>query len=85
MERFKVFLRKSAADELDALSGKVLRNIIAKIRELEANPRPPGCRKLSADEKCQLRQGDFRIVYSVRDKEKTVVIVKIGHRKDIYR
>jgi mRNA interferase RelE/StbE len=85
MERFKVFLRKSAADELDALSGKVLRNIIAKIRELEANPRPPGCRKLSADEKYQLRQGDFRIVYSVRDKEKTVVIVKIGHRKDIYR
>jgi len=85
MERYKVFLRKSATGELSALSGKVLRNIIAKIRELEANPRPPGCRKLSTEEKYRLRQGDYRIVYSVQDKEKTVVIVKIGHRKDINR
>lgn len=85
MEKYKVFLRKSAASELGALSGKILQRIIARIRELEKNPRPPGCRKLSAEEKYRLRQGDYRIVYSVEDKDRTVVIVNIGHRKDIYR
>jgi mRNA interferase RelE/StbE len=85
MERYKVFLRKSAAGELGALIGKVLQRIVAKIQGLETNPRPLGCRKLSAEEKYRLRQGDYRIVYSVQDKDKTVIIVKIGHRREIYR
>ncbi len=85
MERYKVFLRKSAAGELSALSGKVLQRIVAKIQGLETNPRPLGCRKLSAEEKYRLRQGDYRIVYSVQDKDKTVIIVKIGHRQEIYK
>lgn len=85
MERYKVFLRKSAAGELGALSGKVLKRIIEKIGKLETNPRPPGCRRLSAEEKFRRRQGDYRIVYSVEDKQRRVVIVKIGHRRDVYR
>ncbi|MBN2207339.1 MAG: type II toxin-antitoxin system RelE/ParE family toxin [Candidatus Aminicenantes bacterium] len=80
-----VLLRRSAARELSALAGKGLRLFIDKIRGLETSPRPPGCRSLSAGEKCRLRQGDFRIVYSIDDREKTVIVAKVGHRKDVYR
>jgi mRNA interferase RelE/StbE len=85
MERYRVLFRKSAAGELGALSGKTLGRVVEKIRGLATDPRPPGCRKLAAAEKYRVRQGDLRIVYSVEDDTKTVIVVKIGHRKDVYR
>ena len=85
MERYKVLFRKSATDELNALSGKNLVRILEKIRGLETDPRPPGCRKLASGEKYRLRQGDYRVVYSVQDAARTVIVVKIGHRRDVYK
>jgi len=55
------------------------------VKELEAYPRPPGSEKLSGEEKYRLRQGDYRVLYSIDDKTMTVTIVKIGHRREIYR
>ncbi len=85
MERYKVFLRKSAADELGRIPKKDLVRIIERLRSLENDARPLGCEKLSALDRYRVRQGDYRIVYAVDDREKTVDIVKIGHRSEVYK
>jgi mRNA interferase RelE/StbE len=55
------------------------------IEHLADDPRAPGAEKLSGHEKYRLRQGDYRIVYSIDDADSTVVVVKVGHRRDVYR
>jgi mRNA interferase RelE/StbE len=85
MGKYKVFIRASASKELAVIPKKSLHKIIGRIWSLEENPRPLGCEKLSAQERYRLRQGNYRIVYSIQDKEQTIHIVKIGHRKEIYR
>lgn len=59
--------------------------IIAKIRGLADDPRPSGVEKLSGDDKYRLRQGNFRILYEIRDRELIVTVVGIGNRRDVYR
>ena len=56
-----------------------------RIASLAVDPRPPGCEKLSAQERYRIRQGTYRIIYSIQDDELTLWVVKIGHRKDVYR
>ena len=85
MESYKIGFRASAEKELRKLPTADLARLIERISALAGNPRPQGCQKLSAEEKYRIRQGDYRIVFSVDDREKAVLIVKIGHRKDIYR
>jgi mRNA interferase RelE/StbE len=62
-----------------------VKRILDRIKTLEDNPRPPGCEKLTGQERYRLRQGRYRIVYSIQDDKLTVWVVRIGHRKDIYR
>ncbi len=85
MGNYKVLIRKSAADELGRIPKRDLRRIVERIRSLGDEPRPHGCEKLSAQERYRLRQGDYRVVYSVDDSIQTVEVVKIGHRSEIYR
>jgi mRNA interferase RelE/StbE len=85
MESYKIGFRASAEKELRKLPASDLARLIECISSLGGNPRPQGSLKLSQGEKFRLRQGDYRIVYSVDDDEKAVLIVKIGHRRDIYR
>ena len=85
MEKYRVFFRRSAADELGRIPKKDLVRIIERLRSLQNEPRPQGCEKLSALDRYRVRQGDYRIVYAVDDQEKTVDIVKIGHRSDVYK
>jgi mRNA interferase RelE/StbE len=85
MASYKVLVRKSAADELSRVPKKDLRRIVDRIRALGEEPRPHGCEKLSALERYRVRQGDYRVVYSIKDGEQTVEIVKIGHRSEVYR
>jgi len=49
------------------------------------HPRPPGCEKLTGQERYRIRQGNYRIIYSIQDLELTIWVVKVGHRRDIYR
>ncbi len=67
------------------MPGKDLNRIIAKIRGLEDDLRPSGVEKLSGDDKYRLRQGDFRILYEIRDRDLIVTVVRIGNRRDVYR
>lgn len=62
-----------------------LRKILATINSLSKEPRPPGVERLSGQEKYRVRQGNYRIIYEINDKEVIVVVVKVGHRKDVYR
>ena len=85
MGKYKVFIRASASRELAAIPKKSLQKIVDRILTLEENPRPVGCEKLSVQERYRLRQGNYRIVYSIQDKEQSIHIVRIGHRKEVYR
>ena len=85
MARYSIDVKRSAARELGNIPKRDLRRILSRIRSLEMEPRPHGCEKLSAQERYRIRQGDYRIVYSVDDAERHVVVVKIGHRRDVYR
>lgn len=85
MAKYRITIKKSAAKELQDIPKKNLRKIVRRIQSLAQDPRPAGSQKLSARERYRLRQGDYRIVYSVDDKDWLVDIVKIGHRRDIYR
>ena len=86
MARFEVLIKASAANELEAISRKKDRQrIVERIRRLAEDPRPPGCQRLSGRDRYRLRQGVYRIVYSVEDGRLIVVVIKVGHRKDVYR
>ena len=86
MEKYRVSIKRSAVKEIEAIPQKKERQrIIRRIGQLASDPRPPGSRKLSGHDKYRIRQGAYRIVYSIEDKELIVVAVKVGHRKDVYR
>jgi mRNA interferase RelE/StbE len=67
------------------IPAKDLLRILKRIEMLGDNPRPPGCEKLTGEERYRLRQGAYRILYSIQDDKLTVWVVKVGHRKDVYR
>jgi len=71
--------------DLSLIPKKDLKRILSRIEKLSNDPRPPGCEKLTGKEKYRLRQGRCRIVYSIQDYELTIWVVKVGHRKDVYR
>jgi mRNA interferase RelE/StbE len=85
MAEYRVFFKKSVEKDFGAIPKKDLKRILNRIKKLEDNPRPPGCEKLTGQERYRLRQGRYRIVYSIQDNELTVWVVKVGHRKGIYR
>ncbi len=85
MAVYKVYFRESVEKDLTTIPKKDLKRILQRIKVLEDNPRPPGCEKLTGQERYRVRQGQYRIVYSIQDYELTVWIVKVSHRKDVYR
>lgn len=87
MERYKILIKPSAVGELEKIRRKKDRqSIVNRISNLSEDPRPRGCEKLSGRaDKYRVRHGEYRVVYSVDDEGATVVVVKIGQRKDIYR
>ena len=85
MANYNIYFRKSVAKELSKLPNPTLQKVIKRIEALAIDPRPVGCEKLTGQEFYRIRQGNYRIVYSIQDNELTVWVVKISHRKDIYK
>jgi len=86
VEKYRVAIKRSAVKEIEAIPQKKERQrIIRRIGQLADNPRPPGSRKLSGHDRYRIRQGAYRIVYNIDDVEIAVIVVKEGHRKDVYR
>ena len=85
MAVYKIFFKKSLEKDFKVIPKNDLVKILERIETLAEDPRPPGCEKLTGQQKYRLRQGRYRILYSIQDDELTVWVVKVGHRKDIYR
>lgn len=85
MAEYKVHFRESVEKDFRTIPKKDLNRILQRIKLLTEVPRPYGCEKLTGQERYRLRQGRYRIVYSIQDYELTVWIVKVSHRKDVYR
>ena len=87
MAGYEIRITGAAAKELDSLPRKQDRvAVVTKILALATEPRPPGCVKLSgAEEHYRVRQGRYRIIYTIKDECLVVVIVRVGDRKEIYR
>ena len=86
MGPYRLFIKASAVKELKAIPNKRDRQrIVKRIQGLETNPRPPGSQRLSGKERYRIRQGQYRIVYSIEKDELLVYVIKIGNRKDVYR
>jgi mRNA interferase RelE/StbE len=86
MARYEILLRRSVLrKDLSRIPKAEARRIVGTIRSLADDPRPPGSKKMSGKERYRVRQGNYRIVYSIQDHERSVWIVKVGHRADVYR
>ena len=85
MASYKLLIKPSAAKELEALPKKDRQRIVTKIHSLSVEPRPLGCEKLSGHDLYRVRQGNYRILYTVHDTDLLVVIITIGHRREVYR
>lgn len=81
----KVFFKKSVENDLALIPAEDLRRILERIEMLSHDPRPPGCEKLTGQNRFRIRQGRYRIFYSIPDQEQTIIVVKVAHRKDVYR
>ena len=85
MAGYEIFFRESVWKELRKVPKADLKKILSRIEQLGNDPRPMGCEELTGHELYRVRQGNYRIVYSIQDNELTVWVVKVGHRKDVYR
>ena len=86
MARYKILIKASAAKEIERLpTRKDRRRVVERIRKLADDPRPKGCEKLSGQDRYRVRQGNYRIIYSIADDRLVVHVVKVGDRKDVYR
>ncbi|MDZ7580037.1 MAG: type II toxin-antitoxin system RelE/ParE family toxin [Deltaproteobacteria bacterium] len=85
MAEYEIFFKDSVWKELKKIPKNDLKKIISRVEQLGNDPRPMGCEKLTDHELYRIRQGNYRIVYSVQDKKLTVWVIKVGHRKDVYR
>ena len=85
MAVYNILLKDSVRKDLDSIPNTNLQRIMDRIGLLAENPRPVGCEKLSGQEKYRIRQGDYRIIYSIRDAQLTIWVVKVGHRREVYR
>jgi mRNA interferase RelE/StbE len=82
---YRVFILPSAQRELERLPEGDYERVRDVMLALEQDPRPPGCTKLRNREGWRVRQGDYRILYEIDDKQTTVTVVSIGHRREVYR
>jgi len=82
---YVIYILRRAQKELAQLPTYAYERVRDAIRALAQDPRPPGCLKLKGREGWRLRVGDYRVIYEIDDKQRTVTIFHIGHRRDVYR
>jgi mRNA interferase RelE/StbE len=85
MARYDLRFKPSVTKDLRGIPPADVGRILERIETLRDNPRPPGAEKLSVQERYRLRQGSYRILYTVSDAEVVVEVVKVAHRREVYR
>ena len=82
---YNITVKKTVSKTLANLQNEDYQRIRDVIRGLAENPRPAGCLKLTGRDAWRVRIGNYRVIYEINDIEKQVIVVDLGHRKDIYR
>ena len=86
MESYRIEFTRSAEKDLRKIDRSRISAILRKIEQLQFNPRPDGSKKLAgADRTYRVRVGDYRVVYEVEDDVLLVLVIRVAHRKDVYR
>ena len=86
MARYRLLIKPLAVKDIEAIPLKRDRQrVVERISKLAEDPRPFGSEKISGQDKYRVRQGRYRILYVIEDQDLIVQVVKIGHRKDVYR
>ena len=83
--KFQVILPKSVQKELDRLPDEIARRILARLAGLETNPRPPDVKKLKGRDAWRIRLGDYRVIYEIHDRVLQILVITVGHRREVYR
>ncbi|MBI4186087.1 MAG: type II toxin-antitoxin system RelE/ParE family toxin [Chloroflexi bacterium] len=82
---YQIELRRRAQRALDRLPRSDFRVVVEAIKELARTPRPRGIEKVKSTGLWRIRQGDYRIIYAIDDDRQIIIIVRVGHRREIYR
>jgi len=85
MARYELRFKNSVINDLRALPRSDVAKVLERIDALRDDPRPPGSERLSAQERYRVRQGSYRILYEIEDQQVVVTVVKVGHRREVYR
>lgn len=87
MSLYKIRLDRKVKKDLKSVSAKDIKRIKSAIQDLSTNPRPDGCTKLKGDKRdyYRIRVGNYRVVYSINDDILLIVVVRVGHRREIYK
>jgi mRNA interferase RelE/StbE len=85
MEKYKLLFKRSVSKDLRSLAKRDIDGILKGTQSLAEEPRPRGCEKLSGHDRYRIRQGVYRIICEIQDDVLTVVVVKVGHRREVYR
>ncbi len=81
---YTIQIKRSAQKSLAQITEPYQAKIISAIQQLAYNPRPSGCKRLSGKEAWRIRVGDYRILYEIKDRQLLILIVVIGHRREVY-
>jgi mRNA interferase RelE/StbE len=81
---FQVILAEAVQKELNRVSHEIANRILTRLAGLETNPRPPDVKKLKGREAWRIRVGDYRVIYEIHDRILQIIVIKIGHRRDVY-
>ena len=85
MAKYKLLFKASVTKDFRQIPTHDVAAIVQRIEALADDPRPNGCEKLSGQERYRVRQGTYRIIYEIIDEQLVVTVVKIGHRRDVYK
>ncbi len=85
MASYRLLIKPSAVKELGAVPARDRLRLVSRLRRLSTDPRPPGCEKLSGHDLYRIRQGDYRVLYSIEDQALVILVIKVGHRGAVYR
>ena len=82
---YTIIIPNSVKKDLDRVPDSVFKKVLTVLHQLEINPRPSGCKKLKGRNAWRVRTGDYRIIYEIEDENVKIILVKIRHRKEVYR
>lgn len=85
MESYRLSFKRSVTKDFRSIPPDDVRRILGRIDALALEPRPPGCQKLTGQERYRVRVGRYRVIYEIRDDLLRVIVIMVGHRRGIYR